>query len=398
MTGIRGVAEDDHILGSGLAVMIFDPARWIHRRTESIRFGAGRSFVRASTLDLTVPPEAPSLATGARIIPVALLRRAVLSGLDTLDEDGRPLPVLTTSQNAGAAAAVLTAMARTEGIVDPAVHHVLRAATGPDRPPWTQVALELRAAGASPTLAAMAKVLYDHFLLCLVLPAADDERRIIKYLFRQEISLRSWRRPTMALGWIPARLQWSVGSVALGESYHVEVSMPEGLVILDGELRATSRDRRSVRITAERPMSSVGHWHLRPHSSDADATLSIRVVVSRSGWLTAAMLSTWLTAGVMVATALGRHRLTGDAAASLLLALNGLTGTLVARPAAHDLVAHVMRGLKGLLILAGLVPYVAAGLLALEVGGAALGGTLWGLTMLAWVAAVSLTSSFLLGR
>jgi hypothetical protein len=93
-----------------VATLLNEPG-WVFRRVEQVEFLGKKRLRRRVSVDFTMPdlPTPDHYPDGylIPIVPLALLRKDVLRAFDVRDEAGRPIPVLTRSQNAEVTAAWL---------------------------------------------------------------------------------------------------------------------------------------------------------------------------------------------------------------------------------------------------------------------------------------------------
>jgi hypothetical protein len=217
------------------------------------------------------------------------------------------------------------------------------------------------------------------------LPSAGymrTDRRLLKFEYeaqsdvfrpRLKIGARLGRAATALferMSWWPARLNLDVLPVGEGQSYHLELSAPEDLVIVGGSLTA---------IDPRRPDEAQGgdqwepsdrerlHLHVSGVPRAAVGLGWVRVRSSRGGFLFIA----WLTAGFVAALlAVGTGRVSkidgGDveAAAAIVLTIPGLVSIYLVRPDEHRLVSRLLTGPRAFVAIAGLCTFVAAGVLA----------------------------------
>jgi hypothetical protein len=103
--------------GIRTAGLLANESRWVHRRVERLELLDERRARRHISVDLTLPNLAspPWTADGddAQIwlVPIALLRRGLLTSLDVRSAAGASLPVLTREQNSAVAFELLASLA-----------------------------------------------------------------------------------------------------------------------------------------------------------------------------------------------------------------------------------------------------------------------------------------------
>jgi hypothetical protein len=194
--------------------------------------------------------------------------------------------------------------------------------------------------------------------------------------------------------------QFPIGapSVGWGKSYHLQVALPDDIVLTDAVL---ARPLGPISWSSDEYDLRRGEGVVQMHSTDAlrpdDYVFAVEVRVPVAGYLRA----TWLAAVFSTLILwigwwfLARHEPssvseTSEPAITLLLVAPSLITAYLVRPGEHAITARLLRNLRIAAGVAGLCSYVAAGILVLGMQGPSLNHA-W-----ATVAAVSTVGSALL--
>lgn len=84
-------------VGRRLLWLQFRFSRWVLRRVEKVEFDHDRRVVRRTTIELSVPTEAPEIVVGEErywLVPLSVMRRRTLVNLDIGDEQGSTIRML----------------------------------------------------------------------------------------------------------------------------------------------------------------------------------------------------------------------------------------------------------------------------------------------------------------
>jgi hypothetical protein len=115
-TDLYGGVLADEELGRRTLRLFLESEKWIHRRVESVSFSDDQTVVRRVSVDFTVPRSAPEMALprgrSARLLPIAIIRKANLVSFDLRDSNGRALPLPVLRQNQKLTFAMLKGCAR----------------------------------------------------------------------------------------------------------------------------------------------------------------------------------------------------------------------------------------------------------------------------------------------
>lgn len=409
------------LVGAAASPLLLNPARWIHRRVESIEFIDDRSVRRNVSVDFTLPrffltspyrPGPPPI----HLAPLALLAKEPLRHFDLTDENGRSLPLLTRTQNNRVAAAALIANAgvllhRYGRTLEREIAADLNAvATGTRQGAQHALDAVLRAEGAArinrellardPRLRTLLGALADNFI---VLAGLDGRaRRVVKFSYDEplgESSLPFHARVAEGLGWRTKEIVWRTPSVGYSASYHIEVEAPRDVEIVSAALVVTDSRGGDTYI----PTGFSGrrsHLYSEGMAQDAIGTTSVRLRARRAGLIRAAALLGLLTAALLTMGAIRVGKVDNDSAASitLLVVVPALLAAYLARPGEHELASTILVGVRAVVVFIGFLAVTAAGSLLIGLGAGAEHRLWWPLAGLAWLAAAALVLSYLLPR
>jgi len=286
--------------------------QWVHRRVESVVFQDGQSITRKVSIDFTVPEQAPVVRAGrdmpVRLVPLAVMRKKTLVNFDLRDEEGRAVPHLELRQNQMLSATLLLAWAEEclQERPGPALERDLRAIVAGDEQSRAAAYHRMRHAFWGDGDVEQRRVLHDcpafglvleqlngYFLLLVGIEGEFPDHRIIKVSYDEQRPSRRrlgpWARFSARMGWRPTTYVLPAPSVTNGQSYHLHVSAPEGVDIVDAILVAGHRDDHTLRgftvctrvgqTSRRRPRPSVvfpGPGLLPRHGSSAPGWLVVR--------------------------------------------------------------------------------------------------------------------------
>lgn len=384
--GSRGAEE-----ARDLAALLMASPRWLHRCSERIRFHDDATVSRRVLVELSVVAEMPRLPDGTRLVPVAVLDKRPLPRFSVSDEEGRALPVLTTTENLRLARAAVAAAAGRllDGRLPSAVAADLEAVVTARRRAgaalgrlWgardhRAVRRRLRQA-AGGVFAALVGALAEGFLVVACLDASPGARRVLTVTHDQPViypptGARQWL--TRRVGWSPTAVRFPVRTLLAGRSAHLELQVPAGV---DVDQAVAVRRRRSAggkdQAAVVARAGDAPHVHLHLGRLVASEAVEVRVWLRADphGWVGQ---SAWAATGVAAALAASGWRLAAlvgspasAEAASLLLGLTGLAATLLVRPREHRLATRLLAGLRRLAVLPPVAAATAAGMLVIGPG------------------------------
>jgi hypothetical protein len=393
----------------------------VRRHVESVSFADESRGRRRLTLDIALPRE-PDVAiatseSGCRFyVPIALMAKSPpTTNIDLLDEEGRSLPLLTKEQNADLTYAALTKWAEEVlgGPLSQGLQRALEAVVRDDDDLEAQFAFEFALVAASEehpsrirteSAGVFETVLGDlsvNSLLWLGLTGRPGARRIVKLRYDIPVELppiprrrprtmrvlvetqratheftyvdpgdaqpystirRVWRRLTNTLGWSPIELSVDSPYVRGAESYHMQVDAPSGLEARSIELL----EDPAATVTASSSQSTVtrssAHLYL---TGVLTRTISlavwVRLGVGRRGFISLALLSSLVTAGLLWAFwARAEELKQPGVAAAILLIVPAILATFSVRPQEHALAGRVLSGVRFLLLASALLAAAAS--------------------------------------
>lgn len=425
----------------GILNMVFSTPEWVHRRVEQVELVTATHYRRRVSLDFTSPelPITDIPWLGERrmtLVPVDILAKRSLQTFSIVDADGRALSVLTRRQNGAVAFGALRAFAAeilnsaghdqltddlvascrriAQGTVDDATEAIreLRESADTDEPSGVLV--------QDDGFITCAEMLAANFLLIAMIPVSPGARQILKFSHEESMTSpvdeRSKRQQLLeSIGWSPTTFELSVPSFADCETYHFEVSAPEGIELIDVVLGDEHRSRRNPQGEVDEQWA-LGYTRVletSPHrahlstsrTSDGSAkhdeflspSVSVRLRVERDGWLRSSALAALFVAVFLsaswhyvaslddrsparvqcVATTPAqvrdpafaaeplcdsRERLNTDPAA-FAVALLGVITLAVIRVGEHAYTARLLRRLRVAALMAAVLPIAAAWLL-----------------------------------
>jgi hypothetical protein len=380
------IAEGQRILR-----LIAAPSTWTNRRVESVEFLDDQAVRKRISVDLDVPESTPC-------VPLALLAKEILVDLDTVDETGRPLPVLTRGENTKVAWAALAAAAQKpldeQGLdLDQQLLTDLRALVSSDVDEAQEVFENLLASHPHADLLhedasfmRLASQLIHNFLFLVRLDASPRERRILKFSYRAVLESPGVLSGALAsIGFRRVSLLFDVPALGTSASYHFECEAPEDLEIEEGVLLVD--DDEQV-ITGESSIrGSRVHMYLPGTvSPEAEKSAIIFVQRSRTGFVRIAALSAIFSSAVL--TFFWNHLSTvanqPDRVTAILLVIPGLLSLLASRPGEHRLASRFFFGTRVLVAVSGLLAYSAAATLAIALDERELGRLWETLVYLSW--------------
>jgi hypothetical protein len=406
---------------------------WVNRRVEQLEFLDERAVRWRVSVDFDVPESAPVIDVGGRpfrLIPLTSWEKNNLVAFDLRDESGNTIWLPTSRETDRLLASALIFWAGS--LVDdpsPALDKTLAAivSEGPsqDQKNEERKSKEMEPFEAVTNLMIARNVpdaaeaylsappdelrkdqpfwsqvneLWRNFLIVVAVPDAPGTPRVLKMTFESKIEFRRHdrrsRRALESLGWRSWRLELFIGG--RGGSHHLEVAAPPGVDIIGVRARPVSKDRDPVYVTAYGGSPRV---HLRIRGDQRSRYLAtIRVRVSRPGWLTTSWLAGLVISAVLLVGGLKLRVLfsASDAgtAATLLLALLAAFATMLVSPGAHPLASRLLWASR-------IVITVDSGIVLLGVGSLLLQGghhyppesAWWGLFGLSGLCAATLTVS-----
>lgn len=409
---------------------------WVNRRVEQLEFLDTRAVRWRVSIDFTIPPGAPVVQDGGRVlrlVPLTSWKKGNLVAFNLRDEAGSamwlPAAEYTTGLFSSALEYWASEILRRARSADPhakfqdpaALREPLKqlvSATPAERP--GKKPKEKGKEGEQSTIACdMPKAAIDNkltedqikaaqefattlnrlhqrpefksqvksfdsqiaelsrnFIVVAAVTGLPGTRRVLKLTFESDIRFRlpeDWlSRLWQSLGWRAWRLDVLIGG--RGGSHHLEVAAPPGVDIVQISARPAYNPMPADTITVPGGSPDV---HIKiPESRRVRHRATIRVRVSRPGWLTNSFLIAAVIAAVLI---IGRLKLsvlfsassgaaTGQAstAAALLLALLGVFATMLIDPGEHPLASRLLFVSRVLIIIDAAAVLVGVGNLLLH--------------------------------
>lgn len=406
---------------------------WVNRRVEQLEFLDTRAVRWRVSIDFTIPPGAPVVQDGGRVlrlVPLTSWKKGNLVSFNICDEAGSTMWLPASEYTTGLFSSALEYWAseiirRAQSVdthakfQDPAALREPLKELVSAKPAYKKPKRK-RKEGEEPTIAGdVIKAAIDNeladdqikaaqefattlnrlyqtpefksqvksfdsqmaelsrnFIVVAAVTGLPGTRRVLKLTFESDIKFRlpkDWlSRLWQSLGWRAWRLDVLIGG--RGGSHHLEVAAPPGVDIVQISARPAYKPMPADTITVPGGSPDV---HIKiPESRRARYRATIRVRVSRPGWLTNSFLIAVVIAAVLI---IGRVKLsvlfsassgaaTGEAsaAAALLLALLGVFATMLIDPGEHPLASRLLFVSRVLIIIDAAAVLVGVGNLLLH--------------------------------
>lgn len=414
---------------------------WVNRRVQQLEFLDTRAVQWRVSIDFNVPDDAPVITVGPerfRLVPVTPWEKANLVAFDLRDEGGNTMWLPNTELTTGQLSAGLTQWAKLILKNSPAsaggpvpfpdeLSSLLEEIVFRQPPGWAKsydpfdgIAKLDPGAGVTPkklqaaidrlraNMPFMSRLqeLWQNNLIVAAVADSPGARRVIKLSFESEVTFRRptrrSRRLLQSLGWRAWRLDVFIGG--RGGSHHLEVTAPTGIDIVRISAQPAVPGQAGGSFTAQ---GGAPHVHIEvPARHRGRYLATIRLRVSRPGWLT----TTWM-AGLVIAVVMvvGRNKIAvlystspGSAmgesgtAATLLLALLAVFGTVLFGPGGHPLASRLLRAARFLILVDSAAVLAGTGSLLLHTSQFRPPAVLWSvLSAVCGIIAVLLTVSML---
>jgi hypothetical protein len=406
--------EVDIELGATIASALARPWDWVHRISETISCVGIRRVRRQVRVEMEIlegfVTKDPGSGIDVALVPLLFISKTALVALDCVDESGATLATLTSDESAFVSWSAL--MAATEADLgrqpSPSLADKLRTVAWGSATDASRTLSEL-ASGVSGDSddwhllsrgysAKLVGDLADNTLLLLVLPDVAPRRRIATVSYDEPFGDRSERHSlSVRMGWRPARTLIPVPAVSNCRSYDVEVEAPDGLEVAKAVLVA-SRKNGTPRIDPQTNAANRVHLELSRVDPGSVGQVDVNLRAPRDGFLTAACISSVLSAVLVVMAACISQRITtlvsnADAMVALLLAIPAYMLANLARTGEHAMVSRLLSGARGAMLLSALSLYAAAGAVVLSISGTAFSVTLYALASIATVCATVLVGA-----
>lgn len=383
---------------------------WVNRRVEHFDFVDGRTVRRQMSVDFTLPEEPGFEGVEEVMVPIMVLRKEVMRGIDVTDAGGRSLNVVESSQARDITLNGLAGIGEriprlTTELPRATLEEILKA----DRDAGAALAEEALAPDGDirealrpvqrsqrERLTALIGELGEGFMLLVSVPYTPGAAGLIKvsYDARLETSFRRSARELGLLGgvyFLCSRFFSSFGLVGrgeyfteiplrLGRSYHAEVIPAPGTYAEEASLTLERSKRKIVEGTTwqTKPSKNVHRDfnHSRPHLLDnpdggktdrsEQGFLEVILHAEREGLIFPLFFSAGVIAGVLafVSKQGGADQLDGITLGALLLAPVALAA-YYARSDENGYLTTAMRGVRYVGTTAVFAGVVVIGLLAL---------------------------------
>lgn len=349
---------------------------WVHRRVESVSFRDDRWATRRVSVDLTVPSVEGALfgAGGSMLVPLTFLReKLVLRNFDCRDGAGNALTVLTRAENAMVRRDMLveaawSALGRLdEGVVEAVAALARRTERRALRPEVARVCEVLR---SRERFTVVNDLLHEQFLLLAWMDTRPGDRRLAKFCYDEELPFGKRRSRDVAalVGWRNETLEFPTRAAAFAQSYHFAANPPPEVMI-------DTTDLIEIVTPAQIGLPEPEVWGERGHLVASGLTVGLETKVRlelaarKDGWLQTAVVSAWVTVGLLLAGAWGFFRDPpsrdgSDPAAALVIGLAAFLPAVLARPGEHALAARLLSGVRLMLGVSAAVAVVAGARLA----------------------------------
>lgn len=410
----------DAKVGLQLYELVVNRPTWVHRRVETIELMDDQSVRRSVSIDLHLPKDSVvSLADRppAHVIPLALLRKRVLHCFDLRDHSGNRLPILTTRENAGMSGAFLWNWAEVvldreilpdESLVDDILQLVRsdsRIASKSLDPFMDAVTEDHRTLYANNNYRYYLQALARNFMLISIFAGSPNDvgitRRVVKYSYEEYFDVHRRGRASAEtgyelvedstgpqslseetaillrvfgqyLGLAPYHVVLSLAEIGQTQSYHVEVRAPVGLEIGKGGL-IVQRSPDTLEVQEVEGPKKLIHLRVGDLPQESVGTVATKLQIQRRGWLRIVLMAAVATSVFLFLFPYGFDELQKKSgapeAASLLVALNGLALSILARPDEHAMASFLRQGVRVALMVSAAATFAAAtGLLLVEGG------------------------------
>jgi hypothetical protein len=209
----------------------------------------------------------------------------------------------------------------------------------------------------------------------MVIPVVDEpeSRHILEFTYEEP-----FRKKGGIWGFLvgePAIATFDAPAAAEAESYHFEVSAPEGVKVTEGRLTPSSQTAAQAQDPSDYSDTFLSRLrlHVRNFPSGEGAQVGVSLLATRGTWFSSACMSTWVIAVLLTAILFWARSVKvpprlefASAGAAILLVLPSAFVTLLVRSAEHPLLAFLLRRIRALLIVSSLLAYGGAIALVVE--------------------------------
>jgi hypothetical protein len=360
-------------IGTAAAAFLTSGRGWTSRHVEHFELLDETSARRRLTVDLRLS-EASTVAAGETniyFVPVAVIAKdEPVDHVDLRDEDGGALPLLTRQENAALSeAAICVAARQMAGMplgdeVQERLHRIAwesptSAGQADRQPPRTQVGREVTRRLVQhefgPRFARFVARLVEHSVLWVPLDSSGGITRIVKLTYETPVA--------PAIRFVSTALILEQPHVPDSGSYHLQVTAPPGLetrsLRLEAERAIKRPDQRRVTYLAR--TSRGAHLYLEGVRLEKRARVTFTLRLSRSGFLSSAMVASVFIVLLLAAFAACSTSLSRDPEVSvaILVVVPALLVAFAVREE-HALARSLLRGARYLLVFSGLLAVGAA--------------------------------------
>ncbi|NYF28098.1 hypothetical protein [Microbacterium sp. JAI119] len=361
--------------------LLDDPDYWIRRRIDDVSSPSSTELVRRISFDIhlsrviLLAQRCGILISSQVLLPLLVLPREIIAGVDIFGPDGRSLHLLKRSENSFLAeAAAKSTMSWWSALRagSYAEYYQSTVVAGAKPPPAPEGESGVRI-GDSDYIFAVALPL-DRGMVSAAL-RGEDRLSLVKVSLRSTSTSSDplaarWKGP----GIVPrASFDYPLDAHPAGPSHQVRVDIPEGLEVVSAEFRTRAGERRyadaeargSIKFTAGQVVANARYERnelLREGKEDLARTLGRVVVECRlSGELVMpVIIALCFVVAVLVILDVLRNQVAGldssakAAVVALLLFAPALIGLYAARPTAHFKVRFAVNLYRSVLALAAL--------------------------------------------
>jgi hypothetical protein len=394
---IISLRTDSRLRIGALFYALMIDRQWKNRQVEALRVSEERRYRRQISFDIEIPDDVLRAADGISLrnlpVPLVFLEKSVLMALDTADAAKASIPVLTRPQNGALSEAAL------EWAIRNVVGDKYRQETS------TLVsALIMSKVSSTETLKNeirelrqdldetevniqqlwwVVETLDNRFIFTVDIPLTDSMRRLVlkisyetdELIKRPEIVEGRWKKVFRVLGEQLGILTYifdiSTTQAGASASYHFEIDAPAGLDLTQITVVPTDLPAGSFQET--RRFSSMGHAVIElPEAVGTEGKhldgIKIRAELTPTldGLVLSSLTYGAVTAIVLTLGLLNYHRFlhqTSDPAVALLLLAPGLISTFIVRPGEHEFSSRLLRNVRVLAVIPGLLSFCAAAIL-----------------------------------
>lgn len=263
---------------------------------------------------------------------------------------------------------------------------------------------------------AVAGGLRDSTFLWLRVEGEPGDREIVKFAYDipMTVNVGSWS--AASFGFRPFLAEFDSPHIGSSSSYHLTISAPAPLKVVDTEVRLIKRqspDQRAIdpgeivakcaasssRIDSDgltmytEPVGDQGRFYIAGERSGCTGEAHVALIadkgLARNAWFAGTMIAVLLTAySVRLKEILSLN----EPAVTLALVAPALLAYLLVRPAQHEFVRSFTTGIRRSLAVSGLLPIIGATAIVLSGGHRSTGlcAVFVGLSITAWVSATIL--------